>query len=124
LVANTEEAARYVSRSISEGSDYIKIIVDVPGGPDQATLNALVDSARDYGKLSIAHAVSGPAFEMAQKAKVDIITHVPLDQSLDEAFISRMVAEKRIVIPTLTMMKCELHSALFVFCSHLIYAIS
>ena len=104
LVANADEAARYVAQCVSQGSDYIKIIADVPG-PDQATLNALVIAAHKHGKLSIAHAVSSAAFAMSQEAKVDMITHVPMDKLLDDATIACMAAEKRVAIPTLTMMK-------------------
>jgi imidazolonepropionase-like amidohydrolase len=36
---------------------------------------------------------------------VDVLTHVPLDQALDEASVARMAADGRILIPTLTMME-------------------
>jgi hypothetical protein len=42
---------------------------------------------------------------MAQQAGVDVLTHVPLDQALDEASVARMAADGRILIPTLTMME-------------------
>jgi hypothetical protein len=42
---------------------------------------------------------------MAQIAKVDFATHVPLDSILGEEAVALMVAEKRISIPTLTMME-------------------
>ena len=109
LVANSEEAAKYVACCVLQGSDYIKIIADIPG-PDQPTLNALVEAAHKHRKLSIAHAVSGLTFAMAQEAKVDIVTHVPMDKPLDDAAIGRMAAEKRIAVPTLTMMKCEFYN--------------
>ena len=107
VVANATEAAHYVAQCVSQGSDYIKIIADVPG-PDQSTLNALVTAAREHGKLSIAHAVSNAAFAMSQEAKVDMVTHIPMDKPLDDASIRNMAIEKRISIPTLTMMKCKL----------------
>jgi imidazolonepropionase-like amidohydrolase len=36
---------------------------------------------------------------------VDVLTHVPLDQALDEAAAAQMAADGRILIPTLTMME-------------------
>ncbi len=42
---------------------------------------------------------------MAQEAQVDVVTHAPLDQALDEAAVVRMVNENRISVPTLTMME-------------------
>ena len=41
----------------------------------------------------------------AQQAGVDVLTHVPLDQALDQAAAAQMAAAGRILIPTLTMME-------------------
>jgi hypothetical protein len=43
LVANPEDAAKFVERRVEDGADYIKLIADEPGF-DQETLNALVVS--------------------------------------------------------------------------------
>jgi imidazolonepropionase-like amidohydrolase len=83
---------------------YIKIIADVPD-PNQQTINALVVAAHQHKKLAIAHAASSVAFSMALEGQVDMITHVPLDKTLDQATVARMVKEGRIAIPTLTMME-------------------
>jgi imidazolonepropionase-like amidohydrolase len=104
LVSNPADAARFVKDRIAEGADYIKIITDIPG-PDQATVNALVSAAQSHGKLAVAHAVSTATYAMAQEAKVDMITHAPLDAVPSAAFITRMAAEGTVVIPTLTMME-------------------
>lgn len=104
LVAGPAEAERFVAARVAEGSDYIKVIADIPG-PDQATLNALVDAAHRHGKLTVAHAVSVAAFGMAQEAKVDIVTHVPRDKALDAGAVARMLNEHRVAVPTLTMME-------------------
>lgn len=37
---------------------------------------------------------------MAQKAKVDFLTHVPLDKALTDADVQVMVKERRGCIPT------------------------
>jgi imidazolonepropionase-like amidohydrolase len=42
---------------------------------------------------------------MAQIAKVDMITHISLDQTLPKEYVDRMVANKCISIPTLAMME-------------------
>ena len=42
---------------------------------------------------------------MAQEVKVDVITRTPRDKALDEEACSRMVAENRISLSTLTMME-------------------
>ena len=104
LVSNSTEATQFVADRVAEGSDYIKIVADVPG-PDQSTLNALVAAAHDHSKIAIAHAVKHEAAIMAQEAKVDMLTHVPLDKPLGDAEISAMISTSCIVVPTLIMMK-------------------
>ncbi len=104
LVANTEAAEQFITARIAEGSDYIKVISDVPG-PDQETLNAIVDAAHKHGKLVIAHAVTTIATSMAQNAGVDFITHTPINGVMTDQEVERMLKDKRISIPTLTMMK-------------------
>ena len=106
LVAGPDQAAQFVDDRVAEGSDYIKIIVGNPGpSHDQATLAALVAAARDHAKLSVAHAASYEAVEMALRAGVGVLTHVPLDKALDETAAALAAAGNRILIPTLAMME-------------------
>jgi imidazolonepropionase-like amidohydrolase len=104
LVDGPTGAARFVTDRITEGADYIKLIADIPG-PDQETLDAIVATSHDHGKLAVAHAVSTAALDMALRAGVDMITHVPLDRRLTESTAARVLAQKCVSIPTLTMMK-------------------
>ncbi|KAI8582033.1 hypothetical protein K450DRAFT_285304 [Umbelopsis ramanniana AG] len=104
LVQNTDEAKLFVSKRVAEGSDYIKIVCDIPG-PEQDVVNTLTAEAHRHGKLTIAHAATVAPFEMAQIAKVDMITHVPLDNTLPKEYVDRMVTDKCISVPTLTMME-------------------
>lgn len=104
MLSTAKHAAKFVADRVAEGSDYIKVIADTPG-PDQATLNAVVVAAHEHNKLVIAHASAFEPFRMAQEAKVDIVTHVPLDKPLDSDDVTRMTAEDRVVVPTLTMME-------------------
>ena len=104
LVSNASEAAKFVADRVAEGSDYIKIIADIPG-PDQFTLNALVTAAHDHGKIAIAHAVTYESTIMALESKVDVLTHAPLDKALDDAGIESMRSSSCIAVPTLIMMK-------------------
>ncbi len=53
----------------------------------------------------MAHAASYQAVEKAQRARVSVLTHVPLDRALDEAAAARARADDRILIPTLVMME-------------------
>ncbi len=106
LITGADQARQFVADRVAEGSDYIKIIVGNPApSHDQATLDALVAAAREHGKLSVAHASSRAAVEMAQRAGVSVLTHVPLDQALDAAAAADAVAAGRVLIPTLAMME-------------------
>lgn len=106
IVANPIEAAKFVENRVNEGADYIKVIADVPG-PSQEILNALVSAAHVIGdnrRKVIAHAVSRKATQMAQQAKVDMITHTPLDEAMSHDEVLQMVQDGCVSIPTLTMM--------------------
>jgi imidazolonepropionase-like amidohydrolase len=104
MVDGPAGAALFVTDRVAEGADYIKLIVDTPG-PDQEILDALVAASHRHGKLTVAHAASTSALDMALQAGVDMITHVPLDRALTASTAARIFAQKCIMIPTLTMMK-------------------
>lgn len=107
IVTTPGQARRFVAARISDAADYIKVVAErgSPEGPDQPTLTVLVETAHEYGKLVVAHAVTAGAYAMAIEAGADVLTHVPLDQALDETAVARMARHGRIVVPTLTMME-------------------
>ena len=105
LVANAKEAAEFIKKRVSDGSDYIKIVADVPAGPDLDTIRALVTNAHQHSKLTIAHTITSPSVQIAQEGGVDVITHAPIDRPLDAEAISFMVRDGRIIVPTLSMME-------------------
>ncbi|GIG50377.1 amidohydrolase [Dactylosporangium siamense] len=106
LIRSAGEAERFVTERFAEGSNYLKILINLPGpGPDRATVDALVATAHRLGRLVVAHALSYEAAEVAQAAGVDALTHTPLDRPLDDAAADRMAAAGRTLIPTLTMME-------------------
>jgi imidazolonepropionase-like amidohydrolase len=106
IVTKPEDGRRYVATRLAEGADYIKIIVDPPGrgGPDQATIAAIVQAAHDAGRMVVAHASNTGAVAMAQAAGADVLTHVPLDAALDETAVADVVRSHRTSVPTLVMM--------------------
>ncbi len=104
IVAGPEQALQFVTTRISEGSDYIKLIVDVPG-LDRATLNALTKAAHAFRKLVMAHATSVATVEEALLAGVDMIHHVPMDTALTSATAARYASGGQVAVPTLTMME-------------------
>ena len=104
IVTSASQARQFVANRVSEGSDYIKLIVDVPG-LDQATLNALTSAAHAYGKQVMAHATSGAAVAEALQAGVDMVHHVPLDTPLTSALVGQYSSRHRTSVPTLTTME-------------------
>ncbi|OZJ06594.1 hypothetical protein BZG36_00640 [Bifiguratus adelaidae] len=99
-----EDGKRFVADRVAEGSDYIKIVADIPG-PSQETLNAIIEAAHQQGKLTVAHAAIYNAYDIALKVKIDLITQSPLDKSLDDALVDQMLKQATPTIPTLIMMK-------------------
>lgn len=104
LISDTKQARNIVARRIAEGSDYIKLIADVPG-PPQDVLNAAAAEAKTLGKFVVAHASTYVPVQMAQEAKVDMLTHAPLDAPVTQLDAEMMVRESRTCIPTLVMME-------------------
>ncbi len=104
IVTGPAAAEAFVADRLAEGSDYIKVIADVPG-PDQATLDAIVAAAHRHGRLAIAHAASLVPYQMALAAKADVITHVPMNAPLDDATVATIVQQASVAVPTLTMME-------------------
>ena len=104
LVATAADAEGWVAARALEGADYIKVVIDLPGF-DQDTVDAIVASAHARGLAVVAHASRSDAVAMAQRAGVDIFTHVPLDRPIDDAQARELAGRGAIVVPTLTMMK-------------------
>jgi imidazolonepropionase-like amidohydrolase len=104
LVADPDEARAYVSQRVAEGADYIKIIVDPPGF-DEPTVRALVEAAHARGLRTVAHAATRDAVLLAQAAGVDVLTHAPIDRTLEEGEVERTRTSGQVVVPTLTMME-------------------
>ena len=104
LSSGGEDAKRFVAERIAEGSDYIKIICDIPG-PSQSTLNAITSVAHQRGKIVVAHASTYAPFQMALASGADCITHVPRDKVADSDMVEEMAARKIFCVPTLTMMQ-------------------
>jgi imidazolonepropionase-like amidohydrolase len=106
IVTTPEDGRRFVAARVAEGVDYIKVIVDPPGrgGPDQATVAAIVQAAHEAGRMVVAHASNTGAVATAQAAGADVLTHAPLDAALDEAAVAQVVQSQRTSVPTLVMM--------------------
>ncbi len=104
LVDGPEEAEAAVARRVRQGADYIKVVVDLPGF-DLETVAAIVDAAHRHSLLVVAHASRSDAVELARRAGVDVLTHVPLDRAIDAAEAAEIAAAGTLTVPTLAMMR-------------------
>ncbi|GAM91398.1 hypothetical protein ANO11243_094480 [Dothideomycetidae sp. 11243] len=104
IVQTPQEAQECVRLRVAEGSDYIKLIADVPG-PTQECLTAATQEARRLGKMVIIHAVTYKPFRMAIIARPHIITHAPVDKPLTEDDAREMAKHNIACVPTLVMMR-------------------
>ena len=107
-VSTPGEAARFVSRQVSRGADYIKVFIEdgscigFPGLPvlDDATLAAAVQQAHRHDKLAIAHITTAEGAQRAIDAGVDGLGHLFLDSPTQE-LIGNIASAGVFVIPTL-----------------------
>jgi imidazolonepropionase-like amidohydrolase len=104
-LSGPEDAEQFVADRVREGSDHLKVFVENSADVDRPTLApetvaAVCDAARRHGLLSVAHAPTRWAVRTALDARVDVLTHLPLDGPLDAADPGALT-----VIPTMTMMR-------------------
>ena len=107
-VSTPGEAARFVSRQVSRGADYIKVFIEdgscigFPGLPvlDDATLAAAVNEAHRHDKLAIAHITTAEGAQRAVDAGVDGLGHLFLDSPAPKV-IDSIASAGVFVIPTL-----------------------
>ncbi|KAK7751361.1 hypothetical protein SLS62_006617 [Diatrype stigma] len=107
LLTDPADAEQFVrDRLAVDHSDYIKVVADVPIGPSQALMDAVVAAARRAGLRTVVHATATEAFRMAVRAGADCLTHVPIDTAVDGALaVELRERDGTAVVPTLVMME-------------------
>jgi imidazolonepropionase-like amidohydrolase len=110
VVTGPDDAERFIADRVTEGCDFVKIIIEDPADKGPAALSAetvaaLVVAAHAKNFLTIAHASSDAAVQIGIDAGVDILTHVPLRSPISEAQIAQMKAKSIAIVPTLSMME-------------------
>ena len=109
-VADEHDATRFVADRVTDGVDYIKVIVEDPRMPGTAalpaaTIRGIVTAAHDAGLLVVAHAVTTAALGLATDAGVDVVTHAPVNRGLTETEAATLAVAGAVLVPTLTMMQ-------------------
>lgn len=110
VVKGPEDAKRFIADRVTEGCDFVKIIIEDPAEKGDTaltgdTITAIVAEAHAKGFLTIAHASSPNAVQLGIDAGVDFLTHVPLRAPISAEQIAEMVAKGITIIPTLSMME-------------------
>ena len=101
-LSDPQQAQAWVDARISEGSDYIKVILDLrEGGPlDQQTLEAIVRAAHLRGKRVVVHTLSEQTAREAIAAGADGLAHLFLGDSVSSDFGSFAAQHHIFVIST------------------------
>lgn len=94
----TDEAIAFVRQRVQEGADYIKIMIEEgsvfqsPGLPtlSQKTILAAVQEAHSHNKLTIAHAMTYDATEVAATAGIDGLAHLFIDRGADSRIVKKL----------------------------------
>ncbi len=111
VVDSPAAARRLVASLVADGVDLIKVCVEGVDGTEggvssgraplhQSDLGAVVDAAHAAGLAVTAHALTVRAVEMALRAGVDELAHVPLEP-LPEEVVERIAAAGVAVVSTL-----------------------
>jgi imidazolonepropionase-like amidohydrolase len=110
-LASASEAPAFVAARVTEGADYIKLIIEDGAalGHSSPTLDlemtsALVSAAHACGKMAVAHATSVEGFRQAIAAGVDGLVHVFVDRPPTDEVIGVIREADVFVIPTLSTM--------------------
>ncbi|OLN85723.1 Adenine deaminase 2-like protein 1 [Colletotrichum chlorophyti] len=106
VIRTREEAISYVSSRASgpDQSDFIKVVVDAQSLTDEL-LKIIVDAAHAHKKMTIARASRKASYHRAMEAGFDIFVHAPLDEPLDAELAREMAAQKKVFVPTLSMLR-------------------
>jgi len=105
-----DQAADWVAARKSEGSNWIKIVIEPGWGSqrlptlDAATVAALVEAAHAEGLMAVAHVSRLADARMAVAAGVDGLVHLFGDEAIDPSLLDAMRAGQVFVVPTLAVM--------------------
>jgi imidazolonepropionase-like amidohydrolase len=110
------EAQAFVDARITEGSDFIKIVLEAGGhgigamnSLDIATATALIEAAHRRGKLAVVHVSTEKDARAALEAGADALVHLFLGAAPDATAVdslTRLAKRKNaFVIPTFTVME-------------------
>ena len=113
-VRNEQEAKEFVAAQVSQGADYIKVLLD-EDNPNAnmksfpvSLLRKIVHEAKRHHKMSICHATAVSGHTKATEAGFDMITHGPMDTAysgdkVHSEILNHMYHHHTVDIPTVTL---------------------
>jgi imidazolonepropionase-like amidohydrolase len=108
------EARAKVDEIVAHGADFVKVWIDAGNGRypklDRAFCAAVMDEARKFGKITMAHIVTYDDAKMIVDEGVNILAHNVRDAVIDDDFVAKLKAKNVTVISTLAR-----EEAMFVF---------
>jgi imidazolonepropionase-like amidohydrolase len=112
-ISAPESAQAFVDALVTQGSDYVKIVIDdgTAYGPRRiptlspATVAAVARAAHARGKLAVVHVGTLADAHVAIDAGADGLVHLFTDRAPDAGFGRYVAAHKAFVVPTLTVLR-------------------
>ncbi|ETI19708.1 hypothetical protein G647_08721 [Cladophialophora carrionii CBS 160.54] len=117
LIRSASQAPQFVSWAFGNNSDFIKIIAET-NGPDQATQDAIVSETHRLGRQAMTHAADIRSYLQAIASGTDGIQHTPGDGNITPAMIEDMRHNGQFIVPTTTVVKAFLNSAVLPLSSY------
>ncbi|MBU1189998.1 MAG: CIA30 family protein [Gammaproteobacteria bacterium] len=109
-LAGADEADAWVAARQTEGSDWIKIVIEPGWGQqrlptlDAGVVGALIRAAHDRDLLAVAHVSTYADAMMAIEAGIDGLVHLFADRRIDDGFIAAARAADIFVVPTMPVL--------------------
>lgn len=111
-ISSPAEALQFVDARITEGSDWIKIVLEDGSAYGKKTptisvetMRALIEAAHRRKKLAVVHIGTLAGARAAIGAGADGLVHLFIDQAPDAALGTFIAAHKAFVIPTLVVLQ-------------------
>jgi imidazolonepropionase-like amidohydrolase len=106
----SEQAAAFVDKNRSAGSDILKLFTGSIVRPDHIVpmqediAKAAVNEAHRYGQPVFSHSTNLAGTRAAIDAHVDVLAHTPeVTEGIDEPMLRRMLSQSMTIIPTLKL---------------------
>ncbi|KAI0434079.1 hypothetical protein F5Y09DRAFT_349693 [Xylaria sp. FL1042] len=95
-----DDPTEAVGNVVANGSDWMKITVEV-NGPDLAAQKALVEQSHAFGIYAVSHAADLQSYNEAALSGVDGLQHTPANRAIDPDLLNRLSTSGQFVTATM-----------------------